>query len=171
MREPRIPMSPEALPDVDSGFVELPSRPDGFQCEICVGAGEFPSEVTLEKEPGEAQYLVYVEWSWSPMHHRVDAYYLSMSDRFWILWLRSLDDGGDPWRWDWLPYTYCLRNGVGPKTAAIYLLMEAWRWEASRYLDRYHLISELGDLSADEVETIADMVWGSEADSEAEAGQ
>ena len=99
MKLPRVSMSPEAMPLQRLVAVAvLSDRPKPF--DSAVGWGEKPDGVLLPNGPSKADYLGQVEWSWSPMHNRVDAYYLSRSRTHWILWLYSYDDNWE--KWDWL---------------------------------------------------------------------
>ena len=74
-REPKIPMSPEELPQQRiHEVVALPKRPEEFDFKVgyeLVPYGELPKNA-----PIKSTYLCQVEWAWSPAHNRLDAYYL-----------------------------------------------------------------------------------------------
>ena len=42
-------------------------------------------------------YLGQVEWSWSPAHNRLDAYFLNRGRTHWSLWSRYWDDNWSNW--------------------------------------------------------------------------
>jgi hypothetical protein len=95
--------------------------------------------------PRSARYLGMVEWAWSPMHNRLDAYYLStnLHRAHWILWLGGLDGGaqlspiGEA-----QVYAYCLKPGVHSEVAMVYLLKESWMFESRKWdIDCYHFIT------------------------------
>ena len=71
---PRIPMRPEELPRQRMSLVvPLPPRPAGF-----VGGRDEPGLVPPSaKMPRSARYIGQVEWAWSMINARLDAYYLS----------------------------------------------------------------------------------------------
>ncbi len=71
---PRIPMRPEELPQQRlSLVVPLPPRPTGF-----AGTRDAPGSVPPSlKMPRSARYIGQVEWAWSMINARLDAYYLS----------------------------------------------------------------------------------------------
>ena len=74
-REPKIPMSPTELPQQRiHEIVGLPERPAEFNCEV--GYGVFQDGAFPKNAPTNSTYLCQVEWAWSPMHNRLDAYYL-----------------------------------------------------------------------------------------------
>jgi hypothetical protein len=70
IRDPKIPMSPEELPQQRTHkIVGLPELFD--YCEIDYGT---LSSCKLPKNgPTNSTYLCQVEWAWSPMHNRLDA--------------------------------------------------------------------------------------------------
>jgi hypothetical protein len=149
---PHIPMSPTELPRQRiHEVVQLPPRPDPF--DYLVGYGDFPDGIAPKRGvPRSPKYIAQVEWAWSPMHNRIDAYYIHATRNHWILWMRSFDDNW--WRWYWQPVAVVNRKGVEAKDAAIHLLREFWKFEVSRDTDHFHWINNDGLLSVEELEAL-----------------
>ena len=83
--KPRIPMSPDELPQQRiHEVITLPPRPEPFDCHI--GYSQFPKGSLPSSTPSNMTYLAQVEWAWSPMHNRLDAYYLHRGRTHWSLW-------------------------------------------------------------------------------------
>jgi len=51
--------------------------------------------------PRKLSFLCSVEWAWSPMHNRIDNYYLNPRRDGWLLWINRLNDHTVPWTWWW----------------------------------------------------------------------
>ncbi len=156
-REPKIPMSPEDLPQQRiHEVVGLPERPAEFDCEV--GYGVFPNDALPKNAPNNSTYLCQVEWAWSPVHNRLDAYYLHRGRTHWSLWSKYWDDN---WmRWNQVALGCVPRRGVTQKQAAVYLLMEFWAFDAKEgSVDEFHWINEDGFLSIAELMAIAREVW------------
>jgi len=92
------------------------------------------------------------------MHCRFDSYYLSPRRSHWLLWNYWLDENCDSQR-RWELYAYAPKRGVDEKTAAVHLLLDAWRAEAGDGLGHYFLLDEAGLLSTHEFAAIAGQVW------------
>jgi len=151
----KIAMTPDQAPQQRIHLVvDLPPRPKSFESHC----GKYPSiwGVTLEDGPTELQYIGTVEWAWSPMHSRIDSYYLS-SDRtrsHWFLWVSSFDDD------DCLLYASASKKGICEKTAAIHLLIDAWDYERKfEELDHFHMLNTVELLSVAEFRAIGRVVW------------
>ena len=157
MKNPSITMSPDQLPQQRIVPVaSIPTRPHPF--DAVVGWSEKPAGVVLANGPRDPEYLGQVEWAWSPMNNRVDAYYLSRGRSHWMLWLYSYDDNWG--KWDWLPIGHVLRKDISFDQAAFHLLIDYWRWDKAKGdLDHYHWINEEGYLDASQWRTIALLVW------------
>jgi hypothetical protein len=156
--EPRIPMRPEDRPQQRiHEIVVLPARPDPFDCSV--GYGQFPKGALPSSTPKNKIWLCQVEWAWTPMHNRLDAYYLHRGRTHWSLWSQYWDDNYD--QWSVQPMGCVPRRGTPQKEAAVYLLLEHWREELSEYdLDEFHWINEARYLSIAELAAIAREVWG-----------
>jgi hypothetical protein len=134
-------------------FDEISSSKDYYEFDLEPG-GQFP-----QKPPNSALFLCLVEWAWSPMHDRLDAYLVSRTQdrKFWILWKQCLD-GNDQWQ----PSIYCTYNGfyTSHDEASISMLNRAWAWERKEQeLGRYHFIVDEGALGIREIERIAQTIW------------
>ena len=157
-REPKIPMSPTELPQQRiHEVVALPERPAEFDCEV--GYGIFQDGAFPKNAPTNSIYLCQVEWAWSPMHNRLDAYYLHRGRTHWSLWSKYWDDN---WmKWEQIAIGCVPRTGVDQKQAAVYLLLEFWAFDAKEGdVDEFHWINEDGYLSIAELAAIAREVWG-----------
>jgi hypothetical protein len=154
--KPRIPLEIESIPQH-----RMHEMPPSFKC-ICDYDLKISPNIRPRHMPRSAKFLGMVEWSWSPMHSRLDAYYLStnMARSHWFLWVRRPNEWAD---WTLSPlsevrvFAYGPKKGVPPKVAAIHLIRAFW---IEGKTDRYDMVSEEGLLSVDEIEAIADSVWG-----------
>ena len=159
-RKPRVPMSPEELPQQRLYLVRgLPHPPPGWAPVIGEGVG-----LAQQAMPRGARYVGQLEWSWSPMHSRISAYFLSMdrSHRRWLLWMKPYDSNWCLWDKPTLE-AMSRRSGLTAKVAAQLLLCEVWKDEVvNEELDRFHWIGETALLSAGELSNLADAVWGDE---------
>lgn len=112
--------------------------------------------------PRTARYVAQVEWSWSPIHGRIDAYHLSLSrarDR-WILWRSFFDQE----KWCFFSTQIAAsghRAALQDIEAAALLLQAYWTDEAANEneLDTFHWINEEGLLRAGHLKEIARRVW------------
>lgn len=157
MRKPIIPMSASQLPQQRVVPVAaLPERPEPF--DATVGWDVLPAGVELRNGPSNAEYLGQLEWAWSPMNGRVNAYYLSRGRTHWILWTRWFDDNWS--RWEWLAIGHVPRRQASEMQAAVHLLADFWRMERdTTELDHFHWINEEGLLDAGEWRGIGRLVW------------
>ena len=169
-------MYPDALPQQKVyEVVDLPEAPRDFQasCLIHCGFREdrndyawcIPEVALPQRFPGAATFVGQVEWAWDPNHTRLDAYYICSNRRrtHWFLWIRSPDENAWAFRMNSLLYAYCPRGKVERKTAAIHLLLHAWRYEAAESnRDRFDWINDAGLLTVSEIHAIARAVWGTE---------
>ena len=82
---------------------------------------DMQSWIGLPKSMGRnASYLCQLEWAWSPVHMRLDAYYISRGRTHWILWKKFYDDNWD--KWEDFPKARCARKKLGERDAAMLLL-------------------------------------------------
>jgi len=134
----------------------IPTRPHPF--DAVVGWSAKPDGVVLVKGPSNPEYLGQVEWAWSPINNRVDAYYISRGRSYWMLWLYSYDDNWG--KWDWLAVGHVPRKQASRTQAAVNLLVDFWRMEKeANNLDHFHWLNEEGYFDASEWRTIGFMVW------------
>jgi hypothetical protein len=157
---PKIPMTHNEVPlQRQHLVVDLPPRPVIFQGS-CDFIDPMPEKDRPKGSPRNIKYLGSVEWAWSPVNSRFDSYYLNPRGRYWLLWVRWQNE--DEWNhpWEWTLYAYGPRKGVDLKTAATYLLLDAWKAEKENSdLDHYFLIDEPGLLSIEDISEIARNVW------------
>jgi hypothetical protein len=161
-RPPRIPMQPSELPQQRLYRVKgLPARPADWS----VTTGPPAEDIAPITMPQSARYIGQVEWAWSPMHMRIDAYYLSMCShhRFWVLWGKGYDDNWSQWM---APSAEAVsaRCGLGSDAAARLLLLAYWRTQREQEVDHFHWVNEGELLSAGALTEIAGAAWGDEDD-------
>ena len=154
-----IPMSPTQLPRQRlNEVVTIPRMPKRLKPRIEL-------DEPLLRQPPKASprkltHLFSVEWAWSPMHNRIDNYYLNPRRTGWLLWNNWMDDGTVPWSWHWQLLAYGNRCGADEKTIAMHLVLELWKWDAKYHsVDHYHWINNTGLLSTEEVQALAREVW------------
>ena len=158
VEKPNIPMSPSQLPKQRIVPVAaLPGRPEPF--DSVVGYGKKPRGVGLRDGPKKPTYLGQVEWAWSSMHERIDAYYLHRGRTHWMLWRRYFDDNEGNWYWD--SAGYVPRDQATAREAAVHLLADFWRFEKRKGQERYGWINETGELSSSVMRSITLQVWSS----------
>ena len=159
-RRPRGPMHPSELPQQRLYLVRGKTSPPVSWSPLSGGDLESIQPSTV---PRSARYVGQVEWSWSPMHSRITAYFLSMDrrHRLWVLWARFYDGYG---RWDRASYAQAAapRCAADAATAAQLLLEHAWSGEREDGLDHFHWINETGMLDAGEINEIGGAVWGAD---------
>ena len=159
-RDPKIPRTPGEVPQQRLiPLVSLSQRPPSFHGK-CDFIDPMPDEVRPKGSPRNTTYLGSVEWAWSPGNSRFDSYYLNPRGKFWLLWIRWQSDNDWNQSWKWALYAYSVKKRADEKTAAIFLLQDAWKAEAKEQgLDHYFLIDEPGLLSVAEFSEIARKVW------------
>jgi hypothetical protein len=112
--------------------------------------------------PRSAQFVGTAEWAWSPMHSRIDVYYISTNRKksHWLLWKRWIDDSDYRWRWESALYVYGTKRDIPKKTAAIYLLIDAWDYEREFLeLEHFHILNAVELISVPEFRAIGRVVW------------
>jgi hypothetical protein len=164
---PVCPLSPDALPQQRIYLVqELPRAPAGWTVSFDCGEPGLPKH-----KPSSARLLGQVEWAWSPMHSRIDAYHVSLNSarNRWVLWISHFDD--EVWRFvDARIAASAPRARLTPKDAAILLLEAFWRSEVAddHSFDAPHWINQDALLSTGELREIERRVWGLEVGEEGE---
>lgn len=160
-RKPRIPMRPSELPQQRLYLVRgQVIRPAGWASttEQATTGIDLPAAM-----PRTARYLGQVEWAWSPMNMRIDAYYLSMDrpHRRWVLWGKPYDDNWG--QWDAPTSIICgPRIGLTAPDAARLLLLDYWATQRDDGTDRFHWINEEGLFNAGDFNAVAEAVWQAE---------
>ncbi|MGZ8188623.1 MAG: hypothetical protein ACXWTN_07665 [Methylosarcina sp.] len=160
VHNPKIPMRPEDVPQQRLySAVELPPRPESFH-GVIDWMERMPDKVRPKGSPRKTTYLGSVEWASSARETRFDSYYLNPRGSYWLLWNRWQDDNDWKMVWRWTLYAYGKKKGVAAKTAALYLLLDAWKKEKEKSdLEHYFLIDEPGFLSIAEISEIGRQVW------------
>lgn len=167
----KVPMSPEALPQQRLVLVdELPNRPDG----LLLITGPIPDQIV--PRVGSSEDLCQLEWSWSPMHSRVQLWSIceSVCGKFLILTTGLFNDeslfcgveesdeeikGPEPWDFHCLGYCQKI-DGISLRDHAVLLLIDALKQELSDTdLDPYHWINATDLLDCSDLEAISREVW------------
>mgnify|MGYP001201834585 FL=1 len=162
----KIPMSPAELPQQKLYEVKaLPKWPVG--CGVMLLGGQV--ENTLPGIPNtpnkESIPLAQVEWSWSPMNARVDAYELHKGKEHWLLWCGGPDDNASTYISNWYAVACMPIKDISQEDAAKFLLLAYWETEyVDRSLDRYHWINRADALSVSDIQSIANEVWSLDED-------
>ncbi len=155
-KQPAAPAA-EHRPDLAG---TAPVRPSGWSAKVGAPDGHIgPTE-----KPHSARHLGQVEWSWSPMHSRLDAYYLSLdrSRTRWLLWLRPFDDNWGRWE-PAAVVAHAPRARLAAEVAGKLLLMDYWTSMAAQGTGRFHRINEPGIFDAAELRELARTAWRNSA--------
>jgi hypothetical protein len=159
--QPIVPLSPALLPQQRIYEVmDVPGWPSGVEPFVA-----YPNRVELDGLPKRRAHnaidLCQVEWAWSPMNGRVDAYCLSRGRRHWLLWLGALNDSETPWRWDWSIVAGVHHRNLDERVAAQNLLRAFWMYDRDQGdCGRFHWINSTAYLEIAVVRAIARSVWG-----------
>ena len=154
-------MNPEELPQ--QHLYQVKTLPD-------FGALPLPklevvgSEGIPIKKPSSATFLCQAEWSWSPIHHRLENYHVSLNTKRdkWLLWVSYYNDWEEPWRWETYQDVYSSDRSVIKKksTASLQLLWKYWSdARDNEYIDEFHWIGACGDLLISDIRTLGRAVW------------
>jgi hypothetical protein len=154
-----IPMSPSLLPQQKLyEVVTLPQSPKDLDPKIEIDEPLLRNPP--KTSPRKLTYLFSVEWAWSPMHNRIDNYYINPRRTGWLLWNNWVEDGGAPWTWHWDMYAHGRRCRSDERTISIHLIKALWEFDAKYHdVEHFHWINNTGLLSVDEIEAIAREVW------------
>lgn len=137
-------------------ITHLPERPTPF--DSVVGWEETKLSLKLPIRPSKEHFLGCVEWAWQPLHGRVDAYYLNRGRTHWSLWQNSPIESDKVW--SWTAIAGVALDQASSKEAAVHLLIDYLRFEGREYeLDRFHFIASEGELVAEEIDEIGNLVW------------
>ena len=154
-----IPMSSDERPQQRLyEVVDLPIQPKRLNPKVELIE---PLKKNYPKaSPRKLTYLFSVEWAWSPMHNRIDNYYLNPRRTGWLLWNNWLEDGCRPWRWHWHLMAYGNRCHSDEKTIAKHLVLALWKWDAKEnHVDHFHWLNDTGLLGVEDVKALAREVW------------
>ena len=159
-----IPMSPSALPQ--QRLYEVKSLP-AETVQLPVKLLDYEQEhglLGIPKTPTKKSISVgQVEWSWSPMHSRVDQYVIHQGAEYWLLWCGTPDDNAGTAINHWFPTAMLSTEEADETQAAISMLKAFWHREVDWLnLDKYQWINAEGILSVADLESIAANVWPTE---------
>jgi hypothetical protein len=159
MKQPRVPMLPNELPQQRIYAVEdIPPIPEGLEVEISYG---LPSN--LKHPPRNPAYLFQAEWAWSPNHGKVNAYYLHKGRRDWTLYLTYFDEDQSPWGWSpKVPVARSTLKQLDERQAAFLLTIAILSFDKETLgVGRFHMINDEGLLAVADLQAIARRVWPS----------
>src|SRR5262249_51975952 len=108
----------------------------------------------------KATFLCTFEWSLSYFSHRMESYYTQRARTHWVLWLKRYDDNRGRWE-NPIAVARCAWKGLDwDKDAAMILLAAVFVDDKRRFdLGRFG-INNTGLLSMEELDAVADTVWG-----------
>mgnify|MGYP005644891883 FL=1 len=154
-----IPMAPSLRPQQQLyEVVKLPELPQNLDPKIEIDEPLLRNPP--KTSPRKLTYLFSVEWAWSPMHNRIDNYYINPRRTGWLLWNNWVEDGGAPWTWHWDMHAYGRRCRSDERTISIHLIKAFWEFDAKYHdVEHFHWINNTGLLSVEEIEAIAREVW------------
>ena len=155
-----IPMTPDDLPQQHMReVVTVPDKPKELEISYAPCLAELNGK-TLGT-PRNLEFLCSVEWAWSPVHGRIDNYYLNRKRKHWVLWNNWMDDNDASWSWHWTVIAYAPRIKANELAVASHLLFKAWESQKEQDdLDQYHWINNNEYLETSEIEAVARHVWG-----------
>ena len=154
-----IPMAPSLLPQQRLyEVVTLPKLPKDLDPKIEIDQPLLKNPP--KTSPRKLTYLFSVEWAWSPMHNRIDNYYINPRRTGWLLWNNWVEDGGAPWTRHWDMHAHGRRCRSDERTISIHLIKAFWEFDAKYHdVEHFHWINNTGLLSVEEIEAIAREVW------------
>ncbi|MCW5716750.1 MAG: hypothetical protein KIS68_02850 [Bauldia sp.] len=162
MRDPRIPMTPQQIPQQGVYIpVGAPWRPERFDVAVGYDERSLPEDAQLKRPPRKAHYLFQAEWAWSPMNNRLSAFYLHRGRRYWSIFDRAYDEDGPQSRWQWYQRAVVPLRQASAKQAAFWLMVELMKFDHDEaFVEEWHWIGEAGELGIAETKAIAHIVWG-----------
>jgi hypothetical protein len=157
MKTPRVPMMAQHLPQQRLYLIKaIPAIPIGLPLEVgyCLHTG-------LKRAPRAPTYLFQAEWSWSPYHGRIHAYFLHKGQKFWTLYLSDFDDSSSTWAWSTKQaVARTPRGNLDERQAAFFLTISFLQFESQgSNLDPFHWINEYDFLSVADVKAIERVLW------------
>jgi len=159
MTPPKIPMSPADLPEQQGVKLStIPERPEIWDSTASWGGSDLPKDIRIDGEPDNKTYLFQAEWSWSPFHSRLNAFYICKSKKYWILYSNYLDDDDETWIWN--PVASVPVEQANERLAAIWLVIDYMIFDRDNgSVEEWHMINEEGFLKTSEITAIANFVW------------
>ena len=136
----------------------IPERPIGLETKTTWDRNTFPDGQPDEPDP--ALYLGALEWSWSPMHSRMDSYYLSCNRDYWMIFMHLLEDGSSSWEWSWYLYAIAPKVSGDDRSIGFWMIHDLLKHDAGIHeVDAFHLVSAEGLLTVGDYENIGQLVW------------
>ena len=137
---------------------DIPERPTDLEIRTTWDRNTFPDGQPVE--PDSALYLGALEWSWSPMHSRMDSYYLSYDKDHWMIFMHLLEDGSSSWEWSWYLYAIAPRVSADDRSVGFWMIHDLLKYDAVTHeVDEFHLVSGEGLLTVGDFENIGQLVW------------
>ena len=156
-RELKTASSP-IVPMLESGeeLIVLPKRPKNF--DFVVGYGCKAQEIIPSNVRDHSAFLCQTDWPWSQKSDCLNSYSLYEGKIEWSLWSNYWDQRIKNWQ------DVCIgtvnRRGVNQKQAAIYLLLEFWKYDAvENNTSEFHWVNQEGYLIGPELDAIAREIW------------
>lgn len=154
-------MNPEELPQ--QRLYQVKTLPD-FDGLPSPKLEAVSSEGIPKRKPSSATFLCQAEWSWSPVHHRLENYHVSLNTKRdkWLLWVSYYNDWEQPWKWETYKEIYSVRRSALPNkwNASLHLLRKYWAGARDDdYIDEFHWIGAEGLLSTSDLRTLGRGVW------------
>ena len=136
--KPRIPMLPTQLPQQRLYLVQgLPMRPGNWSMKT----GDYAQRIAPVGDAALCPPHRPGGVGGSPMHMRIDAYYLAMCSHHWhwVLWAKPYDDNWSEWM-DQVAIAIAVatRSGLPGEAAARLMFHDHWAQARDGGLDRCH---------------------------------
>ena len=154
-------MFPEQLPQqLVAAVIKVPKKPAGL---VIRQHYEQPKLLDAPKRaPRNVELICSAEWAWSPMHNRIDNYYLGRRRNRWFLWNNWVNDNDIPWEWNWDYLSYTEGSfSADIETIAAHLLLSFWQTQVANHelYDQPHWINLEGVLDIPMIHAIAREIW------------
>lgn len=161
-RQKRPAMNPDELPQQCLYEVKILPNFNALPPPTLEAVG---SEGIPKNKPSSATFLCQAEWSWSPIHHRLENYHVSLNTKRdkWLLWVSYYNDWERPWKWETYQDVYSVERSVVVKksTASMQLLWKYWSdARDTEYIDEFHWIGAEGLLAVKDLKSVARHIWG-----------
>jgi hypothetical protein len=154
-------MSPDQLPQQRiAAVVTIPEKPIDLVIRQWHEQPRLPDPP--QRSPRNVTLICSAEWAWSPMHSRIDNYYLGRRKSRWLLWNNWVNDNEIPWAWNWdyLSYTENA-DRADIEAIAAHLLLSYWRAQVANgeLYDQPHWINHDGILEIPMIHAITREIW------------
>ena len=159
MKTPKIPMHPQDLPQQRIYLIkDVPQHPENWKSFVGYSGVGMPEDAKLKSRPRNPAYLFQAEWSWSPAHGSLNAYWLNKGRKYLTLYSNWFDDVTQKWTWNLVAGVPL--NQASEREAAFWLVIDYARFNiANMDLDEWHMIDDVGLLTVAGLKAIARNVW------------